>query len=396
MIMQNNYDFSAIPVAMQRYVDQQILTGVSTAVLAGRELVHLHCAGWADKERDIALRSDHLFRVFSNTKLITSIAVLLLLEDGQLQLDQAIEEFIPQLGHRRVLRAGTGDIHDTEAARSSITIRQLLCHTSGLSYGLLDHGSTIYRAYVERKVLHAFTPLSHLIDVLEELPLAFQPGTAWEYSIASDVLARLVEVVSGARFDLFIQTRILDPLGMADTSFVVPEHKRERLTAYYAGTDPGNVLQRPLKRLDNSPYPGAYLTPVPRLSGGGGLVSSLPDMLALMRSLMPHGATLLRPETIAMMMRNQLPAGMGIAFPGIGSLPGKGFGLGGAVILQPSSLDPAASTGEFEWGGIAGTHWWISPQQNLAGVLMTQRQMSFWHPFSFEFKKLAYQAVGAK
>lgn len=396
MIMQNNYDFSAIPVAMQRYVDQQILAGVSTAVLAGRDLVHLHCAGWADKEHDIALRSDHLFRVFSNTKLITSIAVLLLLEDGKLQLDQAIEEFIPQLGHRRVLRAGTSDIHDTEAARSSITIRQLLCHTSGLSYGLLDHGSTIYRAYVERKVLHAFTPLSHLIDVLEELPLAFQPGTAWEYSIASDVLARLVEVVSGERFDLFIASRILDPLGMSDTSFVVPEHKRERLTAYYAGTDPANALQRPLKRLDNSPYPGAYLTPVPRLSGGGGLVSSLPDMLALMRSLMPHGATLLRPETIAMMMRNQLPAGMGIAFPGIGSLPGKGFGLGGAVILQPSSIDPAASTGEFEWGGIAGTHWWISPQQNLAGVLMTQRQMSFWHPFSFEFKKLAYQAVGAK
>ena len=112
-----------------------------------------------------------------------------------------------------------------------------------------------------------------------------------------------------------------------------------------------------------------------------------------MRSLMPGGTTLLKPQTMALMMRNHLPAGVGIAFPGIGSLPHKGFGLGGAVILQPSSIDPAASTGEFEWGGIAGTHWWISPQHNLAGVLMAQRQMSFWHPVSVEFKKLAYQAV---
>lgn len=395
MIIKSPYDFSPIRSAMQRDVDKQILAGVSSAVLVGRDLVHLDCAGWADKEQQIALRSDHLFRVFSNTKLITSMALLLLMEDGKLQLDEAIENYLPQLGQRRVLRPGTTDINDTEAARSSITIRQLLTHTSGLSYGLLDHGSTIYKAYVARKVLHAFTPLSHLIDVLADLPLAFHPGTAWEYSIASDVLARLIEVVSGQSFDVFLQERLLGPLGMSDTSFVVPEQQRERLTAYYAGSDPANTLNRSLKRLDNSPYPEAYLKPVPRLSGGGGLVSSLPDMLALLRSLMPGGMTLLKPETIALMMQNHLPAGMGIAFPGLGSLPGKGFGLGGAVIVQPSSLDPAGSAGEFEWGGIAGTHWWISPRQNLAGILMTQRQMSFWNPFSFEFKQLAYQAVGA-
>jgi CubicO group peptidase (beta-lactamase class C family) len=395
-IVQNPYDFSPVRLAMQGYVDKQILAGVSTAVLVGSDLVHLDCVGWADKENGIALRPDHLFRVFSNTKLITSIAVLLLMDDGKLRLDDAIENYLPQLGKRRVLRAGTSDINDTEAARSSITIRHLLCHSSGLSYGWMDRKSTLYAPYQKLRVFQALTPLADLIDALRDLPLVFHPGTAWEYSIASDVLARLVEVVSGQRFDIFIQARILEPTQMANTSFVVPEHKQSLLTAYYSGSDPLNKLNRGLKRQDNSPYPGAYLTPVQRLSGGAGLVSSLPDMLALMRSFMPDGSTLLKQETRTLMMRNHLPAGVGIAFPGVGYLPHKGFGLGGAVILQPSSMDPPGSAGEFEWGGIAGTHWWISPQHNLAGITMTQRQMSFWHPYSFEFKKLAYQAVGIR
>lgn len=395
-IVQNPYDFSPIRSAMQGYVDKQILAGVSSAVLLGCDLVHLDCVGWADIENDIALRPDHLFRVFSNTKLITAIAVLLLMEQGKIGLDDAIENYLPQLGNRRVLKKGTSDLHDTEVARSSITIRHLLCHSSGLSYGWMDRNATLYQAYQKQRVFQAMTPLADLIDALQDLPLAFHPGTAWEYSIASDVLARLVEVLSGQRFDVFIQTRILEPLQMVDTSFVVPEEKRARLTAYYSGSDPLNKLNRGLKRQDNAPYPGAYLTPIPRLSGGAGLVSSLPDMLALMRSFMPDGPTLLSEETRALMMQNHLPAGVGIAFPGVGYLPNKGFGLGGAVILQPSDMDPPGSAGEFEWGGIAGTQWWISPRNNLAGITMTQRQMSFWHPYSFEFKKLAYQALGIR
>ena len=394
-IIQSPHDFGAIRPAMQAYVDKQILAGVSSAILLGQDLVHLDCVGWADQESGIALRPDHLFRVFSNTKLITSIAVLLLAEEGRFRLNEAIERYLPQLGGRRVLKPGASDINDTEPARSSITIHQLLCHTSGLSYGWMDRNSPLYEPYSERQVFQSFTPLSEMVDALQDLPLAFHPGTAWEYSIASDVLARLVEVISGQDFAAFLQSRIFDPLGMPDTFFVIPAHKRERLTAYYAGSDPLNLLKRGLKRVDHSPYPEAYLKPVARLSGGGGLVSSLPDMLALLRSLMPGGAALLQPQTIALMMRNHLPAGLGISFPGFGSLPGKGYGYGGAVILRPSSADPAASAGEFEWGGIAGSHWWISPRHNLAGIVMTQRQMSFWHPFSFEFKQLAYQAVGA-
>ena len=388
------YDFSAVDAAMQKYVDRQILSGVSIAVLRGRELVHQQCTGWADRESQTPMREDHLFRVFSNTKLITSIAVLLLMEDGKLALDQPIQEFLPQLAKRRVLKPGASSIDDTEPARSLITIGQLLNHSSGLSYGLLDHGTVMYKAYNEKRVMNAYSSLADMMDVLAELPLSFHPGSAWEYSIATDVLARLVEVVSGMNFDRFLQMRILNPLAMHDTSFVVPEHKLDRLASYYSGSDPQNILQRGLRKLDKSPYPGAFVTPVARLSGGGGLVSSMQDMLALMRSFMPDGDTLLQAETIQLMMQNHLPAGMGIAFPGVGAVPGKGFGLGGAVTITPSSIDPPASAGEFEWGGIAGTHWWISPHHNIAGVLMTQRLMSFWHPFSFDFKRLAYQALG--
>ncbi|MFC3176216.1 serine hydrolase domain-containing protein [Undibacterium amnicola] len=389
----NHYDFSAIAPAMQSYVDRKILSGVSSAILSGQDLVHFHAAGWADIENQIPLRHDHLFRVFSNTKLLTSMAIMQLIEQGKLGLDDAVEIYLPQLGKRQVLIPGATDISQTEAARSAITVHQLLTHTSGLSYGLLDHGSTIYKAYVERKVLNAFAPLSELMDVLEELPLSFHPGERWEYSIATDVLSRLVEVVSGDNFDVYLHAHILSPLGMNDTSFWVPPHKHERLTAYYAGTDPMNVLNRDLKRLEKSPYPEAFLKPIPRFSGGGGLVSSMHDMLALMRSFLPGGHAVLKPESIQMMMRNHLPAGWGIAFPGVGDVPGKGFGLGGAVTLRPSENDPADAEGEFEWGGIAGTHWWISPRHNIAGLLMTQRQMAFWHPYSFEFKKLAYAAM---
>lgn len=387
------YDFDAAHAALRRYVDGNILAGVSSAVLVGRDLVDLHCVGWADKEAQTPLRVDHIFRVFSNTKLVTSCAVLLLFDEGRFKLDDPIEQFIPQLANRRVLRPGAAVLHDTEPAKGSITIRHLMSHSSGLSYGIFDPGTTIFKAYNERKVLHPGTTLAQMMDVLGELPLTFHPGTAWEYSVATDVLARLVEVVSGQRFDNFIRSRILDPLGMVDTGFVVPEDRRDRLAAYYAGADLIDPLKPGLTRTDDAPYPGAYLRPVPRLNGGGGLVSTLPDMLALVRSLLPGGSTLLKPETISLMMTNQLPDGRWIRFAGFGELQGKGFGLAGGLIVQPAPFDHEASTGELYWAGVAGTQWWITPRANTAGLLMTQRQMAFAHPFAFEFKKLAYQAV---
>jgi CubicO group peptidase (beta-lactamase class C family) len=389
----NGYDFKPAHAAMQRYVDGNLLAGISSAVLVGRDLVDVNCVGWADKEAQTPLRADHIFRIFSNTKLITSCAALLLFEEGKFQLDDPIETFIPQLAKRKVLRPGASTLDDAEPARRSITIRHLLSHSAGLSYGLFDPGSVIFTAYNERKVLNAATPLSAMIDALADLPLTYQPGTSFEYSVAIDVIARLVEVISGQPFDKFIQSRILGPLGMVDTGFVVPEKDQGRLVAYYAGADLMDPMKPGLTRTDNSPYPGAYLKPVPRFNGGGGLVSTLPDTVALIRSLLPGGPTLLKPETLALLMDNQLADGVWLRFAMMGELKGKAYGLGGGLILQPSPIDHPDSQGEIYWGGVAGTQWWISPKRNMAGVMMAQRQMAFIHPFSFEFKRLAYEAV---
>ena len=386
-------DFTPVRAAMQRYVDQNLLAGVSHAVLHGRELIEQHCTGFADVEARTPLREDHLFRIFSNTKLVTSMAVLLLVEAGHIGLDDPVANWIPQLANRQVLRPGATAIDDTEPARSDITVRQLLTHSSGLSYGLLDPGTLMFKAYVNSRTRDPRVPLSVQMDRLQPLPLAFHPGTGWEYSVATDVLGHLIEVISGQGLDTFFAERIFGPLGMVDTGFWVPPDQFHRLTAYYTGADLQDPLKPGLTRIDHAPYPGAYTQRVPGLSGGGGLVSSLPDMLALMRSLLPGGPTLLKPETRALMMRNHLQPGQHIGFQQSGVVVGKGFGLGGAVTLAPSSLDPAASTDEFQWGGIAGTHWWISPRTGLSGLLMTQRAMGFWHPFAFEFKQRVYAAV---
>jgi CubicO group peptidase (beta-lactamase class C family) len=387
------YDFAPAHAAMQRYVDGNILSGVSSAVLVGRELVDVNYAGWADKEARTPLRADHIFRVFSNTKLVTSCAALLLFEEGKFGLDDPIEKYIPQLGNRKVLRPNAASLDETEPAKSSITIRQLLSHSSGLSYGFFDPGSLIFKALNGRGVHDPRTTLAQMVDVLADLPLIYQPGTSWEYSLAIDVVSRLIEVVTGQPFDTFIKARIFDPLGMVDTGFVIPEKDHGRLVAYYMGADLMEPMKPGLTRKNDEPFPGANLHPIARLSGGGGLVSTLPDMVALIRSLLPGGKTLLKPETIAQMLTNQLPDGQWIRFALMGEQVGKAHTLAGALIVKPTPFDHPDASGELYWGGVAGTQWWISPRHNMAGVMMAQRHMSFVHPFSFEFKRLAYDAV---
>jgi CubicO group peptidase (beta-lactamase class C family) len=393
-ITRTGYDFRSAHAAMQRYVDENFLSGFSSAVLVGRDLVDVQYIGWADKEARIPLRVDHIFRIFSDTKLITSCAALLLFEEGHFQLDDPVEQFIPQLANRRVLHPDATSLDQTEPAVGPITIRHLMSHSSGLSYGLLDPGTLIFKAYNERKVLNSATTLAEMMDALADLPLVFYPGTSWEYSVATDVLARLVEVISGQRFDAFLQSRILGPLGMVDTGFVVSD--RNRLVAYYAGADPVDPMKPGLVRADDSPYPGANLRPFPRLSGGSGLVSTLPDRVALIRSLLPGGPTLLKPDTTEQMMSNQLPRDVWIHFTGFGLLRGKGHGLAGALTLEPSAFDHQDARGELFWGGRAGTQWWISPETNTAGLIMAQRDQGFVHPFAVEFKRLVYEAVRRK
>ena len=392
--IKTRYDFAPVRAAMQRYVDGDILSGVSWALLEGRDIVDMQAVGFSDRETKDPLRFDHIFRAFSNTKLVTSCAIMLLVEDGRLKLDAPIESYITQLGSRRVLKPGATDITDTEPARRSITTRDLLSHQAGLSYGIFDPGTPIFKAYNERVVLNPTTPLSDMIDRLESLPLIFHPGEGWEYSVATDVLGRLVEVASGQSFDAFIKARIFDPLGMVDTAFFAPPDKHDRLVGYYKGADLLDPTKPGLTKLQNSPYPGAYLSPTPRLSGGGGLVTTLADMIALVRALLPGGPRLLKAETIEEMMRNQLPGGQWIRFAMLGPMPGKAYGLGGAVTVEAGPLDPPSSVGEFQWGGVAGTHWFINPRENIAGVVMVQRYMAFWNPFFFDFKRQAYAAMG--
>jgi CubicO group peptidase (beta-lactamase class C family) len=385
-------DFRPAHAAMQRYVDGNLLSGFSSAMLVGRDLLDVTCIGWADKEAQIPLRVDHIFRVFSNTKLITSCAALLLFEEGRFQLDDPIEQFIPQLANRRVLRSRATSLDQTEPAVRPITIRHLMSHSSGLSYGLLEPGTLIFKAYKERKVINPATTLAEMMDVLADLPLVFHPGTSWEYSVATDVLARLVEVISGQRFDAFIQSRILGPLGMTDTGFMVSD--LDRLVAYYVGADLVDPMKPGLTRADDAPYLGAYVRPFPRQNGGAGLVSTLPDMVALIRGLLPGGPTLLQPDTIKLMMTNQLPEAVWMRFPFYGELQGKGHGLAGALIVEPSAYDHPDARGELFWGGRGGTQWWLSPKTNTAGLIMASREMG--HPFVVEFKRLAYEAVKRK
>jgi len=389
-----NHDFSALHTAMQAQVDQEFLPCVSTALLKGRQVVDTFCYGFADRETRSRLREDHIFRVFSNTKLVTSCAVLMLFEEGRIRWDDPIEAYIPELGARQVLKTGATRIDDVEPARTSITIRHLMTHTSGLSYGVFDPGSVLFDAYNKAVVLHPGKPLSEMVKTLAALPLSFQPGTQWEYSVAADVLGRLVEVVSGESFGAFLSRRIFEPLGMVDTDFWVPEAKLGRLCALYVGVDILDPSKPGLRRLDDKPFPGAYTRKLPWESGGGGLVSTLGDTVRLIQGLLAGGPTLLSPKTIDLMCRNQLPEGLCVQFPNMPRFEGRCFGLGSSVATGASAWEPSEVVGEVGWGGLAGTIWWINPRIGIAAVLMTQRYMGFGNPYTFEFKRKAYQALG--
>ena len=387
-------DFDALHAAMRAQVDQQFLPGLSTVLLRGREVVDRFFYGQADREAGVALREDHIFRLFSSTKLVTACAVMLLVEDGRIRLDDRVDIYIPDLGARQVLRSGAQHIDDTEPAQSPITLQHLMTHTSGLSYGVFDPGSLQFQAYNKAGVLNPTQDLAGMMKALALLPLSFHPGTQWEYSVASDVLGRVVEVVSGESFGTFLARRIFEPLGMNDTDFWVPPVKRDRLCALYVGVDLLDPTKPGLLRADDKPYPGAYTQKLPRESGGGGLVSTLDDSVRLIQSLIPGGATLLRAATLELMFSNQLPAGLCVRFPNVPLQPGWRFGLGSSVRISSDPGLPEELAGEVSWGGLAGTLWWINPRLGIAAVLMTQRYFGFGNPYAYEFHRQAYKALG--
>jgi CubicO group peptidase (beta-lactamase class C family) len=386
--------FGTAHAVLQGEVEARRLAGVSCATLRHGELIDSFCTGHADLEAGTLLRPDHIHRAFSNTKLFTTVLVLMLADEGQWQLDDPLKAWIPAFGRVRVLRPGATTLDDTEPLAADISIRQLITHTAGFSHGVFDPESLLYKAYHASGVRGIHTTLAEQMELLAQLPLGFQPGTAWEYALGIDVLARLCELATGQTFGDALQQRIFGPLGLADTGFVLRPDHVPRLAALYKG-DLAEPMKPGLERLTTTPWPDAYLQPVPRQSGAGGLFSTQADMLALLRQLMPgQPSALLKPDTLAAMFRDQLPGDLCVQFPVPGPIPSLGFGLGGALVRRASSLEPAGAVGELQWGGLAGTHWFISPATGLAGVVMCQRHFGFWHPFWFDYKRRLYAAAG--
>lgn len=385
--------FPEVDAALQAAIDGEQLAGVSYAIFRRGEVLARHCLGWADREAGDRIRADHLFRAFSNTKLVTSCAALQLLEQGLIDLDDPVGHYIPALRDLRVLRPGADSIENTTPAREPVRIRHLLTHTAGFTYGFTQPGEPISAAYREARILDPTLDLARMMEALARVPLLFEPGSGWSYSVATDVVGRLVEVVSGQKLDDYFRQHIFAALGMHDTFFSVPPEKQERLAALYIGS-----LKEPLRpglhRADNLPYEGAYRKEVPLLGGGGGLVTSLDDYTTLVRTLLQGGAPLLRPETMALITRNQLPENMWIQFPGQPPQVGRGHSLAAAVVAEETP-GVALVEGQVYWGGLAGTKWFFSPHEDLGAVLMTQRYMGSDLPYWPNFLRALRQDLMA-
>ncbi len=400
-VKQTDLDFSELHECIQGYVDKKIIPFANTVVLQGQDVVDLKFYGnhhlESDPESALPLTADSIFRMHSSTKLACSVAAMMLWEEGRFSLDDPLEKYLPEFSDMQVLKADASGIEDTEPAEGSICISHILSHTAGFSYGFIAPDSVIDRAY-NANGLNPMAPetgltLESMCKKLGSLPLAYQPGSFWRYSFATDVTARLVEVLSGQRFDEFLKDRIFTPLGMLDTDFYVPKEKLDRLTTMYLPADPLDPMSPCAAPMD-APATTANGHLPSFLSGGGGLLSTLTDYLVFARMIINEGSyadvTILKPETLKLMRTNQCAPGVTVNFP-MWSMPGTTFGLGFALKEAPAEGEPASAVGEYHWGGMAGTHFWWSPESNLTGICMTQRMPGFWHPFSHDFKRLAYK-----
>lgn len=398
-VIDSSYDFSAMHERMQFYIDQNLLSCCATAVFKGTDLIDYQTFGFMDIESKTPLRKDAIFRMYSNTKLVTSVALMMLHEEGLFDLDDPLAKFMPEFADLQVLKPDATGVSDTSPAKNMISVRHILSHSAGLSYGFIEPNSVIDQAYLNGGVnvlADASIDLEEFCLRVAKLPLAYEPGTSWRYSVATDVCARLVEVLSGKSFDEFLHQRIFGPLAMVDTDFWVPEDKAERFTTMYAPEDLFDPMKPGLNKADDS-HAGQYNTRRALLSGGGGLVSTVADYSAFLRMLVNGGewagARILKAETLHLMRTNQLPNGAQVAFP-MWAMPGTVFGLGFALKTELQAGDPQTALGEYHWGGMAGTHSWMAPEANLTGFCLTQRMPGFWHPFSHEFKAMTYATAG--
>ena len=378
---------------MQAFVDRHEAGGIVTLVAREGKVVDVHASGFQDVERGTPMKTDTIFRIASMSKPITSVAVMMLFEDGKLLLTDPVSKFIPAFKSMRVV----GDGGTLVAARREITIRDLLSHRSGLSYGFLN-GGPVGDAYRKGDVTDGLTTtsmtLAQAIDKLAAQPLMSQPGAAWNYSLGVDVLGRVVEVASGTPFDVFLRDRIFKPLGMTDTSFDVPDAKWSRMATVYSPNGSGGI--RPMKDPESfgntnmSPI-ASYKTPKTYFSGGAGLTSTARDYgrfaLMLGGGGTLDGVRLLSPKTIEMMTASHtsdLPQG-GL----IGN--GANFGLGFRVVMDVATTQTAGSAGMYGWSGIYGTTFWVDPKERLVAVMMVQRYPG--SQVAGTFQPLVYQTL---
>jgi CubicO group peptidase (beta-lactamase class C family) len=382
---------------LRAYVDDGRLPG--WLVLVGRHgrVAHLSAYGWRDIEARLPVEHDTLFRIYSMTKPVTSVAAMMLCEEGAFELSDPVSRFVPSFADLRVYAGGPRANVLTVPAAQPVRIWHLLSHTAGLTYGFhrVNVVDEMYRAAGFEWGMPPGEDLAACCDMWASLPLLFQPGTEWNYSVATDVLGRVIEVVSGQPLDRFLADRIFGPLGMTDTRFFVDGDDAHRLAALYV---PG--ADRKATRYDAL---GVTATRPPTApSGGGGLISSAADYHRFARMLAGEGrldgVRLLGSRTVRHMTRNHLPGGADLVACGRPIYPdqpltGTGFGLGFAVVQDPVAAGTLCSPGEFSWGGAASTLFWVDPAEDLLVIFLTQLLPSRTYPFRGLLRQLVYQAL---
>jgi CubicO group peptidase (beta-lactamase class C family) len=343
--------------AMQAMVDKGNIPGTVTAVVRHGSIVHLEATGYQDASTKVPMEVDSLFRIYSMSKPISAVALMTMWEEGLFQLDDPVSKYIPELGGLTVWSKGG----DPVPSENDMTVRDLLRHTSGLGYGFLSGNREFDRIYTELDLLNQDSNTRVMVGKLGQLPLLYEPGTNWAYSVSSDVVALLGEVLTGKTFDVILQERIFGPLAMTDTGYFVPDGQSHRLVTNHDGR---------CRTFEDSE--GA-LGHVPTMRAGGmGLVSSASDYLRFAQMLLNggtfEGARILHPETVTMITSNQLPDGVKTIRFGGWPVPNTAFGFGMSV-----DIGKGPKSGEFGWGGAASTTFWVSPSRKLIGVCMSQQ-----------------------
>lgn len=367
---------------LQGHVEEGRIAGAVVLLARRGRVAFFESFGRRDREADVAMTDDTIFRIASMSKPITSVAVMTLYEEGRFQLGDPVSRYLPELADLEVAVPSEDGVLRTVPAEREMTVQDLLRHTSGLTYGFFSD-SPVDKLYTEAGVLSKDQNLAETVEKLGRLPLKHQPGTVWEYSISVDVLGRLIEVISGMPFDRFLEERLFDPLDMPDTGFHIAKDELPRLATNYRWHEEQMVAAEPNAF-------ESYETPTTYFSGGGGLVSTAADYFRFSQMLLDDGhldgTRVLGRKTVELIRTDHLGD---IRMP---RNPGYGFGLGFAVRTHPGRAPIPGSVGEFHWGGAYGTVFWIDPREEFVGVFMIQLRPSP-EAFGQQFKTMAYQAI---